>query len=148
MCELFLWSQERIIARTTWVLPRVGGVCEDQALVSSFYRTFSLCRSGNLQEILVSLSWAVGSVVLTPSTQLCQLLGHSGFLPAVCCGAASSRRPWQIPEGDRVGTIQSENPASAPDLEALTPSTQLRVLLLNPPLSPNPQPLNSMPGTE
>lgn len=47
-----------------------------------------------------------------------------------------------------MGTIQSENPASAPDLEALTPSTQLRVLLLNPPLSPNPQPLNSMPGTE
>lgn len=60
MCELFLWSQERIIARTTWVFPRVGGVCEDRTLVSSFYRTFSLCRSGNLQEILVSLSWAVG----------------------------------------------------------------------------------------
>lgn len=31
-----------------------------------------------------------GSAVLTPSIQLCQLLEHSGFLPAVCYAALLS----------------------------------------------------------
>lgn len=39
-----------------------------------------------------------------------------------------------------MGTIQSENPGSAPCLEFLTPSTQLMVLLLNHPSSLNPPP--------
>lgn len=60
LCELLLWSQERGIARATWAFPGDREVCEDGAQVSSFYRTFSLCMPGNLQEIFVSLSWAVG----------------------------------------------------------------------------------------
>lgn len=60
LCELLLWSQERGIARATWVCPGDGGVCEDWAQASSFYRTFSLRMSGNLQWMFTSLSWAVG----------------------------------------------------------------------------------------
>lgn len=149
LCGLLLWSQECGIARATWVFPGDGGVCEDWAQAGFFYRTFSLCMPGNLQEISVSLFWAAG---LRCSPLSCWDTQGS-FLPAVCYAglpsaaqvrAASSWRPI----GDGVGTIQSKNPASASYLESLAPSTQLRVLLLDHPSSPNPQTLNPMPGKE
>lgn len=88
-------------------------------------------------------------------SQLCQLLGYTGFLLAMCCvGLLSSALPsaagWGMGRGllleahgrfikGGVGTIHSGNPASAPCFESLTPSTQLWGQSLNRPSFSNAQ---------